>query len=470
MIYGIDADGALNIYGDAEVTAESLVFGIKAGGIIISDDAVVKATADIIAAIYSASVTIQGNAVVEATATGVESTGIISSPYNMYISGYAEVEANGGMLGISAGSLYIDGNPDDDPVVKAEGGLIGISVAGLEVAIGGGYVEAVGEIVGITSTKITNVVDHWEAETPVYKQESSPGDIKIFGDRTVVVASGTAQDTPDGSVGGALMGSNVIVDESTYRYRTSTQASGEGYTEYNYPSTAFVIDTAHSYVQIATGARTLGDTTVNITTSDSFAIIASKIDNALFYAARGYTVTVTGQANPDVIVDPLVLTIPKGVTLDWQADYSGNAGQALMIVYGGGTLSVSAGGTLMNTYAVADDSYSPITTIMLDDGGGDISVEINGGTVSAVSNDDDGDATAIFGNGKNISITVNSGTVNAEGSFYSAGIVTFPYAPYEPEDPDPEIPNRTTITINGGTVPCKRGFGDAHGRSAETTR
>jgi len=157
-------------------------------------------------------------------------------------------------------------------------------------------------------------------------------------------------------------------------------------------------------------------------TTDTVASIKSAIQDAINGAASGDKVTVTGAfSGADTT---LTLDIKTGVTVIWQADYSGavpgqfqGTGELLISLIGGGTFDIAAGSiTNKQGYGVALEPSNRYTVL-------------NGG---AVINDAD-DGFAIRASGIGVSLVINDGEVYGNGNSTA-------------------VSSSFDLTINGGTI------------------
>ena len=198
--------------------------------------------------------------------------------------------------------------------------------------------------------------------------------------------------------------------------------------------------------------------TVVIAQSDTVSKINDTIDNAMAHANSGDTVTITGAKNN--ADKSLLLNIKPGVTVIWEADYSGtvNAPYQMLSVTstgtGANTFEVAAGGSINNngTGTTLYRSGSNITTRIngtVKNTGegrainyyrcvGDGSFEISG-TVSAKGNDNTIQLGSDTTNDDNTNITVSGGRVENTGSGHAI------------------YSNNGNVTVNGGTVESASG-------------
>jgi hypothetical protein len=193
------------------------------------------------------------------------------------------------------------------------------------------------------------------------------------------------------------------------------------------------------------------ETTVNIgeaSTTDTPDGIKTVIETAL---VTNDTVTVTGSLSG--VTTWMVLNIPEGKTVVWKADYSGILTEALPLLtvggLGGGTLVIDSGGKVIVTSSEYSDAISLSTDKKLIVNGGEVSsnaryginvgnystgvsIEVDGGTVSAAKN-------GICVDGSNANLKITDGEVSSSGG---AGIMITPN----------NGEGSATFTMSGGTV------------------
>ena len=192
---------------------------------------------------------------------------------------------------------------------------------------------------------------------------------------------------------------------------------------------------------------------VDITKSEGVEAIQTAIQGAISSVGESGTVTVTG--TKEDVTETLSLTIPPGVTVNWQATYSGYVANRvdedentiiglLIAIDGGGKLDVVLGGKVefngngvdrgwaisVNGGTVEVSGGEVLSTgLGISAGTADCNIVVSSGRVETAAN-----AIAIFGGG---TVEVSGGTVSTS----LGGINTTILAPYG-----------GNVTISGGTV------------------
>lgn len=156
---------------------------------------------------------------------------------------------------------------------------------------------------------------------------------------------------------------------------------------------------------------------------------ASVVGNRLTIESSDSTVTVSSQQRVSFEGQTLNLTIPAGVTVDWKANVSDNAGNGLIEMSGEsqGTFRLTAGGKI-----TAGNSGNGIKVF-----GGNF--ELSGGVIDAGR-----DSRGIWVQGLNSRFTCSSGTITVDSN--AQGL---------------RISNGGTAEINGGEILCNQSGAEA---------
>ena len=141
---------------------------------------------------------------------------------------------------------------------------------------------------------------------------------------------------------------------------------------------------------------------VIIMAGDNVAQIKQKIEDAFYKSTYGDTVTVKGAA---INGNTLSLDIYSGLTVIWQADYSGNDAESMIVLYGSGYFEIVTGGSIRNT-----GNGGAIWA------GGDTQIKVSGGTVNSAK------GYAVCAISENFKITVSGGEVRGENAIYTTGV------------------------------------------------
>jgi hypothetical protein len=273
--------GDININAPANLTLES---GLKAGGVIRSDDLTISTAGTLNVGGISS-----GGDISIASTVNTEGTGIFSTPGNdITVKGSARVTVNGQMKNGASNSQFSAGGNliiEDAAVVAIKGGLSGVSAwDGGELTVkdnatltvegdGGNGINSYGggitiqdnaEVrLAVSDIGVINNIPHQSTPKLTVKGDAvltvsgaeqgiywGSGTIEIA-DRAVVTASGSKNAIETRF---SIDRHGVVnITASPYVYKTSAAANGAGFTQGVYPGSAFVNSSEYKYVKILGG-------------------------------------------------------------------------------------------------------------------------------------------------------------------------------------------------------------------------